>query len=65
MTSTAPLKSPEVDRPGQAAQRLEQVLQRLRTLLEDDEGEQQETFAYLQRAIEEDRPAVRNRFGTP
>jgi lipase chaperone LimK len=44
------------------AQSREQALKRLQALLEDDPAEQQETFAYLQRAIDEDRPALRKRF---
>ena len=43
-------------------QHREDVLKRLLALLDDDAAEQQETFAYLQRVIDEDRPAFRKRF---
>jgi hypothetical protein len=36
---------------------LESVLRSLRALLEDDEKEQRETFDYLRRALDDDRPS--------
>jgi hypothetical protein len=41
---------------------IESVLRSLRTLLEDDEKEQQETFDYLKRALDQDRPSNRRLF---
>lgn len=57
--------SPVVPGAGESAhlvQTREQALKRLQALLEDDAAEQQETFAYLQRVLDEDRPALRKRF---
>ena len=56
-TATAILDQPE--------HRRDETLRRLRTLFEDDEAEQRETFAYLHRVLEEDRPSTRPRFGVP
>ena len=41
---------------------IESVLRSLRTLLEDDEKGQQETFDYLKRALDQDRPSNRRLF---
>ena len=40
----------------------ERILQALDTLLEGDEEEQRETFAYLKKALDEDRPSSRKLF---
>lgn len=61
-SATSPVP-PSVGSAAPSAQHLEQVLKRLQILLEDDAAEQQETFTYLQRVIDEDRPALRKRFG--
>ena len=37
-------------------------IRQLRRLLEDDEKEQRETFAYLKKALDEDRPSNRRLF---
>lgn len=39
------------------------VLRSLRALLEGDEQEQRETFEYLRKALDEDRPSHRRLFG--
>lgn len=62
MTSATSPVAPGAGEPAYLAQSREQALKRLQTLLEDDPAEQQETFAYLQRAIDEDRSALRKRF---
>jgi len=62
MTSATSPVSPGAGNPAHLAQHREQVLKRLRALLEEDAAEQQETFTYLQRVIDEDRPALRKRF---
>lgn len=38
------------------------VIKSLRTLIDGDEQEQQETFAYLKHALDEDRPSNRRLF---
>jgi hypothetical protein len=47
--------------PAQQAQ-IEAVISSLRTLFEDDEQEQQETFEYLKQSLDEDRPSHRKLF---
>ena len=42
--------------------KIQAVVQSLRTLLEGDEQEQRETFEYLKRVLEEDRPSSRRLF---
>ncbi|MCI0486136.1 MAG: hypothetical protein L0229_06000 [Blastocatellia bacterium] len=42
--------------------RIQAVIRSLRTLLEDDEQEQRETFEYLKQVLEEDRPSNRRLF---
>jgi lipid A disaccharide synthetase len=42
--------------------RIHAVVHSLRTLLEGDEQEQQETFEYLKQVLEEDRPSNRRLF---
>ena len=42
--------------------RIQTAVHFLRTLLEGDEQEQQETFEYLKRVLEEDRPSNRRLF---
>ncbi len=37
-------------------------IRRLRSLLDDDEKEQRETFSYLKKALDEDRPSNRRLF---
>jgi hypothetical protein len=37
-------------------------IRKLRSLLDDDRKEQRETFAYLQKALDEDRPSNRRLF---
>ena len=37
-------------------------VRKLRSLFEEDEKEQRETFAYLKKALEEDRPSNRRLF---
>ena len=37
-------------------------IRRLRSLLDNDEKEQRETFAYLKKALDEDRPSNRRLF---
>lgn len=62
MTSATSPVSPGAGTPAHLVQHREDVLKRLQALLDDDAAEQQETFAYLQRVIDEDRPAFRKRF---
>lgn len=64
MTSAPSPIAPGAGNSTPATQYREQALKRLQALLEDDATEQQETFAYLQRVIDEDRPALRKRFAT-
>ena len=40
----------------------ERILRALDTLLEGDEEEQRETFAFLKKALDEDRPSYRKLF---
>ena len=42
--------------------RLEQIMKSLHSLLDDDEEEQKDTFAYLEQSIDEDRLSTRKRF---
>jgi hypothetical protein len=42
--------------------RIQAVVDSLRTLLEGDEQEQQETFEYLKQVLDEDRPSNRRLF---
>ncbi len=42
--------------------RIQAVVQSLRTLLNGDEQEQRETFEYLKKVLEEDRPSNRRLF---
>jgi hypothetical protein len=65
MSSVRPTAEPAAEVVGPTEQRLEETLRILRTLFEDDEAEQRQTFAYLQRVIEEDRPSTRHRFRDP
>jgi hypothetical protein len=44
------------------AGRIQSALRSLKTLLEGDEEEQRETFAYLKEALDEDRPSERKLF---
>lgn len=62
MTSATSPISPGAGNSAHLVQHREQILKRLQALLEEDATEQQETFAYLQRVIDEDRPALRKRF---
>lgn len=62
MSSATSPTSPEAGNPAHSIQHRERALQRLQALLEGDAAEQQETFTYLQRVIDEDRPALRKRF---
>ncbi len=41
---------------------LKAKIRRLRSLLENDKNEQNETFAFLKKALEEDRPSNRRLF---
>ena len=43
---------------------VEETLRALRTLLDGDEQEQRETFAFLKEALEEDRPSNRKLFSS-
>ena len=43
---------------------VEEILRALRTLLDGDEQEQRETFAFLKEALEEDRPSNRRLFSS-
>ena len=65
MSSAPSPPTAETQSSERQTQRLERVLHRLRALLEGDETEQRETFAYLQQAIDEDRTSSRKRFGSP
>ena len=51
-TMESPLESEERER----------ILRALDALLEGDEEEQRETFAFLKKALDEDRPSYRNLF---
>jgi hypothetical protein len=59
MDSTTEQTTGVIDRQS----RIQAVVQSLRTLLEGDEQEQRETFEYLKRVLEEDRPSNRRLFG--
>ena len=58
MGSTTEQTTEEIDQQS----RIQVVVQSLRTLLEGDEQEQRETFEYLKRVLEEDRPSNRRLF---
>ena len=64
MNSTTPssLTAEEVPELASQPQKIQAVVRSLRTLLEGDEQEQRETFAYLKQALEEDRPSKRQLF---
>ena len=64
MDSTTPsdLTDESVREHASQEERMEEVVRRLRTLLEGDDQEQRDTFAYLKRALEEDRPSNRRLF---
>ncbi len=44
---------------------IEAVVRSLRILLDDDEQEQRETFNYLKKSLDEDRPSHRKLFPAP
>jgi hypothetical protein len=44
------------------ARRIQSAMSSLKTLLEGDEEEQRETFAYLKKALDEDRSSERKLF---
>ena len=50
-----------LEHPVETVER-ERILRALDALLEGDEEEQRETFAYLKRALDEDRPSYRELF---
>lgn len=61
-TTTSSLTAEEgLELAGQP-KKIQAVVRSLRTLLEGDEQEQRETFAYLKQALEEDRPSKRKLF---
>ncbi len=64
MNSTTPssLTAEEVPELADHPKKIQAVVRSLRTLLEGDEQEQRETFAYLKQALEEDRPSKRQLF---
>lgn len=64
MNSTTPsnLTAEEASELAGQPERIQAIVRSLRTLLEDDEQEQRETFAYLKQALEEDRPSKRKLF---
>ncbi|RJP34963.1 MAG: hypothetical protein C4527_01455 [Candidatus Omnitrophota bacterium] len=41
---------------------IDKIIGSLKTLLDGDEQEQRETFAFLQQSLDEDRPSTRNLF---
>jgi hypothetical protein len=54
----------EVSEPPLQPEERERVLRALESLLEGDEEEQRETFAFLKKALDEDRPSNRKIFTT-
>lgn len=66
MSTTIPLPATAedtMDSPLKPGER-ERILCALDTLLEDDEEEQRETFAFLKKALDEDRPSYRKVFSS-
>ena len=62
-TITQPNPTVEEDHKLSAQQaEIEAAVRSLRTLLEDDEQEQRETFDYLKKSLDEDRPSHRKLF---
>lgn len=47
---------------GEKKKEVKAKIRRLRSLLDDDEKEQRETFLYLKKALDEDRPSNRRLF---
>jgi len=56
-TMQSSLTAEKVPEGAGQPEKIQAVVRSLRTLLEDDEQEQRETFAYLKQALEEDRPS--------
>lgn len=52
----------EAHRSSARQAEIEAAVRSLRTLLEDDEQEQRETFDYLKKSLDEDRPSHRKLF---
>lgn len=52
----------EAPKSVSAQERIQAAVRALRALLEDDEEEQQETFAYLKKVLDEDRFSTRRLF---
>ena len=66
--STTTQSDPTTERdssPSSAQQaEIESVVRSLRTLLDGDEQEQRETFKYLKKSLDEDRPSHRKLFSS-
>lgn len=61
--ATAVVEEGAVESPLQPEER-ERILHALEVLLEGDEEEQRETFAFLRKALDEDRPCYRRIFSS-
>ncbi len=62
MTSQTTPTEEEAPKGVSAQERIHTTVRALRTLLEDDDEEQRETFAYLKQVLEEDRFSTRRLF---